>query len=159
MRDNKTMNRLNFCIPDISKSTQNWFHPHLNIFFFQNESKLFELSLTPLIPMCAARPSEHLRKLWHVARHSVNCCKSMSGPQESGQGGQSPLQIYLNIFQQGAEADYVHQISKFKDLPTDLFVYVPQARSSHKKIFKNQSSRLSYITVNWLQTGVTHFRK
>ena len=50
------------------------------IVFFQNESKLFELSLTPLIPMCAARPSEHLRKLWHVARHSVNCCKSMSGP-------------------------------------------------------------------------------
>ena len=69
--------------------------------FIQNDSKLFELSSTPLIPMCAARPSEHLRKLWHVARHSVNCCKSMSGPEESGEGqvGQSPLHILLHTHQ------------------------------------------------------------
>ena len=48
-------------------------------------------------------------------------------------------------------------LSRFKDLPTDLFVYVPQARSSHKKIFKNQSSRLSYmynreLALDWRNT-------
>ena len=48
-------------------------------------------------------------------------------------------------------------LSRFKELPTDLFVYVPQARSSHKKIFKNQSSRLSYmynreLALDWRNT-------